>query len=127
MMTDPIADLLTRIRNALMARHTHAVVRFSKIGVYIVEILKQNGFIMDYAVLKDGLTIALKYDENNIPVIVGILRVSKPGCRRYSKKKQIPKIQAGFGISIISTSLGVMSSNDARRRGVGGEIICSVW
>lgn len=127
MLTDPIADLLTRIRNALMARHTHTVVRFSKIGVYIVEILKQNGFITDYTVLKNGLTVTLKYDENNNPIIGGILRVSKPGCRRYSRKKQIPKIQAGFGISIISTSLGVMSSNDARKRGVGGEIICSVW
>ena len=127
MMTDPISDLLTRIRNALMVRRADVKLQSSRMGERIVGILKQRGFIHDYAVSDKDLVVKLKYDEAGLPVIEGIKRVSKPGLRIYSGKSEFPKVQGGLGISIVSTSRGVMTGADAKKQGVGGEVLCTVW
>lgn len=127
MMTDPISDLLTRIRNALMVRRADVKLNASRMGERIVGILKQNGFVHDYSLEDKDLVVKLKYDELGAPVIEGMKRVSKPGLRIYTGKSEIPKVQGGFGISIVSTSRGVMTGADARKQGVGGEVICTVW
>lgn len=127
MMTDPISDLLTRIRNALMVRHADVTLRASRMGERIVGVLKQRGFIHDYALNEKGLVVKLKYDEAGLPVIEGIKRISKPGLRIYTGKSEIPKVRGGLGISIVSTSRGVMTGADAKKQGVGGEVICTVW
>lgn len=127
MMTDPISDLLTRIRNALMVRHADVTLRASRMGERIVGVLKQRGFIHDYSLSEKGLVVKLKYDEAGLPVIEGIKRVSKPGLRIYTGKSEIPKVRGGLGISIVSTSHGVMTGADAKKQGVGGEVICTVW
>ena len=132
MMTDPIADMLTRIRNAGMAEHKTVSMPSSKMKVEIARILKAEGFIRGYD-LRDTnkpqptLRLHLKYDENNKPVIAGLQRVSKPGRRIYAGRKDIPWVNSGLGISIVSTSKGLMTGRDARRAGVGGEVICYVW
>jgi len=131
MNTDPIADMLTRIRNATMARHGYVVMPSSKIKVAVARILRDEGFIQDFDVTQDRpqprLRIWLKYTANRRPVITGLRRVSKPGCRVYTKREEIPWVRSGVGIAIISTPKGVMTDRRARRLGVGGEVICYIW
>ncbi len=130
-MTDPIADMLTRIRNAIMASYDKLEVPCSKIKINVVKILKFEGYIRNYKIIKDNkqgiLVIYLKYNEDKSPVIKGLKKMSKPSCRIYSRCKKIPRVLNGFGINIISTSKGVMTDREAKRMGIGGEIICSVW
>jgi len=130
-MSDPIADLLTRIRNAAMARHGQVPVPHSKLKLAIVSILKEEGFIERYEVVKDHtrpmIRIWLKYDENKKPVLTGLKRVSKPGSRIYTGRGDIPWVYSGLGVAILSTSRGVITGAQARRLGVGGEVLCYVW
>jgi small subunit ribosomal protein S8 len=130
MMTDPIADMLARIRNGLMIGHANVRVRSSKMAQGIAQILKQRGFIEDFALeLEEGrqnLVLKMKYDEAG-PVIEGLRRISKPGLRIYSSKEELPKVRGGLGIAIVSTSRGLMTCGDARKLGVGGEVLCHVW
>ncbi len=131
MMTDPIADMLARIRNASMVRHKTVEIPASKMKLAIAKILKEEGYIEDYRFLQEGpqgkIEIVLKYDENKRPVIAGMRKISKPGRRVYVKKDELPKVVGGYGIAIISTSQGIMTDHEARRRGIGGEVICEVW
>ena len=131
MMTDPIADMLARIRNALMARHKTVEIPASKMKREIARILKEEGYIEDYELVSEGpqgkIVITLKYDENRRPVIAGLKRVSKPGRRVYAGVKKLPRVMGGLGIAIISTSQGIMTDHEARKKGVGGEILCEVW
>lgn len=130
-MTDPIADLLTRIRNALIARHDRVDVPASKIKVAIVRILKDEGFIKNFKVSKDNkqgmIRVFLKYSDRNTPVINGLTRLSKPGCRMYQKAVEIAPVLSGLGVAIVSTSSGVMTDKEARRQNIGGEMICQIW
>ena len=130
-MTDPIADMLTRVRNGLMARLERVDIPSSKVKVSIARILREEGFIKNYKVLKDNkqgvLRIFLKYNNDNTPVIKGLERVSKPSRRVYVGADEIPPVLSGLGLGIITTSKGIMSDREARRQRVGGEIICSVW
>ncbi len=130
-MTDPIADALTRIRNALKSKFPLVVIPGSNMIISIVEILKEEGYIEDFLVKSDGVKrsvhIALKYLDDGRPVINGIERVSKPGRRVYADKENLPKVLNGLGIAIISTSKGLMTSERARQTGVGGEVICKVY
>ncbi len=128
MMTDPVADMLTRIRNASMARHERTLVPASHLKQHIAEILKLEGFIADVRKEEDRtLTIVLKYGRDRTSAIDGIKRVSRPGRRVYVRHDQIPRVLSGLGISIISTSHGLMSDKEARRRKIGGELLCEVW
>jgi len=130
MNTDPVADMLARIRNALLARHEAVEIPFSRLKVRIAEILKQEGFISDFSVQSEfpaALRVQLKYGEGRRPAIVGMRRTSRPGRRVYVRHKQIPHVLNGMGISIISTSHGVVTDRDARKQAVGGEILCEVW
>lgn len=130
-VSDPIADMLTRIRNALMAKHEYVLVPTSRIKLSITRILKEEGFISDYEVLRGKphrvIKIYLKYMDNNQPVISGLERVSKPGLRVYVQKKEIPRVYGGLGIAILSTSKGVKTGQQAWRLGIGGELLCYVW
>ena len=130
-MTDPIADMLTRIRNALVVKHEHVEVPASNIKKAIADILTEEGLIKGYTVIDDGhqgiLKITLKYAPNNERVITGLKRISKPGLRVYARKDEIPKVLGGLGIAIISTSKGVMTDKQARKLGVGGEVLCYIW
>ncbi len=130
-MTDPIADMLTRIRNACAARHEEVEMPFSKMKLRIAEILEREGFIEGYEVVKgesfDTLKIRLKYGPNREPFINGIERVSKPGVRKYAKRKELPRVLGGMGIAILSTSKGVITDKEARELNVGGEVIAYVW
>ncbi len=130
-MTDPIADLLTRIRNALIARHDRVDVPASKIKVAIVRILKDEGFIKNFKVSKDNkqgmIRVFLKYSDRNSPVINGLERISKPGRRVYQKATDIVPVLSGLGVAIVSTSSGVMTDKEARRQNIGGEMICQIW
>ena len=130
-MTDPIADLLTRIRNAGQAGHARVQVPASKVKRAISDILKREGFISDYMLLDDRkqglIEIELKYDGENRSVIRSLHRESKPGCRRYVRADQIPFIRSGLGIAILSTSSGVLTDFEARERNVGGELLCTVY
>jgi len=130
MMTDPIADMLTRIRNAAQAQHEQTVLPSSKLKERLVEILKQEGFIEDYRV-EDGvqktLTIFLKYGRDRQSAFVGMRRSSRPGRRFYVGHRDIPRVQNGMGVAILSTSVGVMTDRDARDKRVGGEVLCEVW
>ena len=130
-VSDPIADMLTRIRNALMARHDSVLIPASKIKLAIARVLKAEGFIIDYEVVKGKshrvIKIHLKYDENNQAVISGLERVSRPGLRVYTGRKEIPRVYGGLGIAIVSTPKGVMTGQQAWREGIGGELICRVW
>lgn len=130
-MSDPIADMLTRIRNATMVSYDTVDIPGSKIKVNIANILKSEGYVKNFKVVEDGkqgkIRIFLKYDENGDPVIGGLKRISKPSRRVYSKNDSIPKILNGYGINILSTSKGLMTDREARKQGIGGEIICSVW
>ena len=130
-MTDPIADLLTRIRNALIARHDRVDVPASKIKVAIVRILKDEGFIKNFKVSKDNkqgmIRVFLKYSDRNTPVINGLERISKPGRRVYQKSADILPVLSGLGVAVVSTSTGVMTDKEARRQNIGGEMICQIW
>jgi len=129
--SDPIADMLTRIRNAIMARHDFVLVPASRIKLSIARTLKEEGFISDYEVLRGKphrvIKIYLKYDENNKTVLSGLERVSKPGLKIYVQRKEIPRVFGGLGIAIMSTPKGVMTGQQAWRHGVGGELLCYVW
>ncbi|MBI3752447.1 MAG: 30S ribosomal protein S8 [Deltaproteobacteria bacterium] len=129
--TDPIADMLTRIRNANHARHKVVEIPSSKLKLEVAKILKEEGYIKDYELIKDNkqgvIKIQLKYDPSKKEVIATIKRVSKPGLRVYVKKDRIPKVLNGLGISILSTSKGILTDKQAREIGVGGELICTVY
>jgi small subunit ribosomal protein S8 len=132
-MTDPIADLLTRIRNGITAAHETVDVPASKLKVEIARILKEQGYIRDYSTRVDPaqpgeiLSIELKYTESRVSVISGLKRISRPGRRTYVDSKHIPKVLGGMGTTILTTSNGVMTGHDARAAGVGGEILAQVW
>ncbi len=130
-ISDPIADMLTRIRNAIMARHDSVLIPTSRMKLAITRILKNEGFVSDYEVLKDKphrvIKVYLKYDDNNQPVLYGLERVSKPGLRVYVQREEIPRVYSGLGIAIVSTAKGVMTGQQAWRQGIGGELLCYVW
>ncbi|RWR10630.1 30S ribosomal protein S8 [Siminovitchia fortis] len=130
-MTDPIADLLTRIRNANMVRHEKLEIPASKIKRDIAEILKKEGFIRDVEFIEDNkqgiIRIFLKYGANNERVITGLKRISKPGLRVYAKANEVPKVLNGLGIALVSTSQGVLTDKEARAKQVGGEVLAYVW
>ena len=131
-MSDPIADMLTRIRNAGMAGHKRTDVPASKVKLEIARILQKERFIGGYKFLDDEgpqglIRVYIKYTPDDEPVINGLERVSKPGLRRYCGVKEIPRVFGGMGVSILSTSRGIMSGREAKKVGVGGEILCSVW
>lgn len=129
--TDPIADMLTRIRNAIQARKKEVSLPSSGIKIEIAKILREEGFIRNYKVIEDKkqgiLSIILKYAEDNQNVITGIRRVSSPGCRIYCTKDSVPKVLDGLGIAIVSTSKGLMSGQKCEETGIGGEVLCSIW
>lgn len=131
MLTDPVADMLTRIRNGLQARHPAVTMPSSKLKVAVAEVLREEGFIQGFQELEESpqkkLRIELKYVDKNVPVVTGIKRVSKPGLRVYSGASEMPRVYGGLGVAIVSTSKGVMSGRRARRMGVGGEVLCHVW
>ncbi len=130
-MTDPIADMLTRIRNANMVRHEKLEVPASKIKKEIAEILKREGFVRDVEFIEDNkqgiIRIFLKYGGNNERVITGLKRISKPGLRVYAKTGEVPRVLNGLGIAIVSTSHGVLTDKEARAKQVGGEVLAYVW
>ena len=132
-MTDPIADMLTRIRNGIQSRHDRVELPASKLKVEIARILKTEGFISNFKVVEEegkpqaSLRVYLKYSDDGEPVIHGIERVSRPGRRVYRGKEEIPQVLGGLGLAIVSTSKGVLSGAEAVRTGVGGEVLCQVW
>ena len=130
-MTDPIADMLTRIRNANTVGHATVEIPASKMKKAIAEILKEEGYIRGYEVTEDGkqgiITVSMKYGPDKTKVISGIKKISKPGLKVYAKADDVPKVLGGLGIAIISTSSGLITDKQARKLGVGGEVICYVW
>ena len=131
-ISDPIADMLTRIRNAIMARHDSVLIPASRMKTSIARIIKDEGFIKDYEVFLRGkpykvLKIYLKYDDKKQPILSGLERISKPGLRVHVQQKGIPRVYGGLGITILSTSKGVMTGQQAWRQGIGGEYLCRVW
>jgi small subunit ribosomal protein S8 len=130
MNTDPVSDMLARIRNALMARHENVEMPHSRLKTRIAEILKKEGYISEFSVNPEWpatLRVQLKYGEGREPAIVGMRRSSRPGRRVYVRHQHIPRVLNGMGISIISTSQGVFTDRDARKQSVGGELLCEVW
>ncbi len=130
--TDPVGDMLTRIRNASRARHEKVLIPASRLKTRIAEVLKQEGYIKDFVVHRDegvqgAITVLLKYSADREPAISEIRRVSRPGLRRYVPTADVPRVLNGLGIAILSTSKGVMVDREARKQNVGGEIICTVW
>ena len=130
-MTDPIADMLTRIRNALMVSRQSVNIPGSKLKICIAEVLKSEGYIRNFKLISSDkqrfLKIYLRYDEKGDSVIGGLKRVSKPSCRVYKRCEDIPKVLNGLGVSIVSTSKGIMTDRQARNSGVGGEVLCLLW
>jgi small subunit ribosomal protein S8 len=130
-ITDQIGDMLTRIRNATMVRHDTVEMPASKLKVAVLKILKEEGFISDYEVIKGKperlIRIRLRYGDNNRSMIAGIERVSKPGLRVYNQHNEIPRVYGGVGVAILSTPKGVVTGQQAKRQGVGGEVLCYVW
>jgi small subunit ribosomal protein S8 len=130
-VSDPIGDTLTRIRNGIMARHDSVLVPMSNMKVALCRVLKEEGFVKDYEVVKGKpsrvIKLQLKYGEKNQSAISGLERVSKPGLRVYVQKGEIPRVYGGLGIAIVSTSKGVMTGQQAWRQGFGGELLCYVW
>lgn len=130
-VTDPIADMLTRIRNAATARHDYVLVPASQMKIAIAKILKEEGFIRDYDILKDTpqrtIRIWLAYTGKKEPVVTALKRVSKPGLRVYVKAQAMPRVREGLGTAIVSTPRGIMTAKQARRLNVGGEVLCYVW
>ena len=130
-VTDPIADMLTRIRNASTARHRELTMPSSRVKREIARILAEEGFIEAYTTAPDGvgesLNVRLKYVEGRTPVVSGIKRISKPGLRVYARKTEIPRVLGGLGLAILSTSHGIMTGQQARKLNLGGEVLCYVW
>lgn len=130
-MTDPIADLLTRIRNASSALHKNVKIPASKIKNEIVRVLKEEGYIENSEIIKaepqDVLKVYLKYTPENKPVIINLSRISKPGLRKYSSSKSVPQVMGGLGIAILSTPKGILTDRQAKRENIGGEVLCYVW
>ena len=131
-VSDPIADMLTRIRNANMAEKVSVEVPSSKIKIEIAKLLKSEGFVSDYSIIKidenkQSLAINLKYTADREPVIQGLQRVSKPSCRKYVNGDEVPRVLGGIGIAILSTSKGVITDTEARKQNIGGEILCYIW
>jgi len=130
-LTDPIADLLTRIRNATIVKHRDVSIPLSRMKVEIAKVLKEEGYILNYKVINDNkqgiLKINLKYTKDNQSVISGLKRVSKPGCRIYCKKDSVPKVLDGLGILIVSTSSGIATGKKCEDLDVGGEVLCQIW
>ena len=130
-MSDPIADMLTRIRNASMVAHETVDIPASKLKVELAKLMKEEGFISDYAVKEDGkfkvITVTLKYDANHKPVITKLERISKPGLRHYSKAKNLQKVLGGLGVAVVSTPKGLLTDRKARKENVGGEVLAFVW
>jgi small subunit ribosomal protein S8 len=131
MTSDPIADMLTRVRNAIASRHPKVDVPASHLKTEIARILKEEGYIANFKVAEEGvkrvIKIYLKYSPTNAPVITRIERVSRPGCRVYVGRDDIPRVQGGLGINILTTARGVMTGRTAHREGVGGEVLCQIW
>ncbi len=129
--TDTISDMLTRIRNACLVGHTKTKVPTTKMTRSIAKVLQEEGFIEDFVEegegIKKHLVISLKYKKNRQPIIKTLKRISKPGLRVYSNRKELPKVLGGIGIAIVSTSRGIMTDREARRQGIGGEVLCHVW
>jgi small subunit ribosomal protein S8 len=130
-MTDPIADMLTRVRNASLAHHGEVVLPASRVKAEIARILVEEGFIASYdSRVEEGhdhLVLTLKYVEGRTPVVTGLKRISKPGLRVYARKTEIPRVLGGLGVAILSTSHGIMTGQQARRQNLGGEVLCYVW
>jgi len=130
-MTDPIADMLTRIRNAVSARHDYVNIPASKMKASIAKVLKDEGFIRDYEVVEEGprrlMRVHLSYTDSREPLLNGLKRVSRPGLRVYVQKREIPRVYNGLGIAILSTPKGVMAGQQAWRQQTGGEVLCYVW
>ena len=130
-VNDPVGDMVTRIRNASRARHDKVVIPASKLKLEVARVLKDEGFIADYvlheAKPQSQITVQLKYGPDRTPVITGIKRVSKPGLRRYTTSREIPRVLGGMGVCVLTTSRGIMSDNEARKQKVGGEILCTVF
>ncbi len=130
-LSDPIADMLTRIRNAIMARHDFVLVPSSRTKLSIARILRDEGFISDYEVLRGKphrvIKVYLKYGDDNQSVLSGLERISKPGLRVYVQRKEIPRVYGGLGVAILSTPKGVMTGQKAWRLGIGGELLCYIW
>ena len=130
-MTDPVADFLTRVRNANMVHHERVEIPASKMKKAIAEIFKSEGYIKDCEFIDDGkqgiIRVYLKYGPNKEKVITGLKRISKPGLRVYAKKDEVPKVLGGLGTALISTSQGIMADRDARKQGLGGEVVCYIW
>ena len=131
MISDPISDMLTRVRNALQARHPKVDVPSSKLKMELARILKEEGYILNFKLVEEGpaktIRLYLKYTATNEPVISKIERISKPGCRIYAGSKEIPKVLGGLGVNILTTSRGIMTGADAHKAGVGGEVLCRIW
>lgn len=131
MMTDPVADMLTRLRNASLAKHTEVTMPASQLKHQIARILKDEGYIVDYELVQDPpqgtLKVSLKYGEDRMPALSGLKRVSKPGLRVYTGKSRIPRVLGGLGTVIISTPKGLMTGRDAWRQNLGGEVVAYVW
>lgn len=130
-VTDPVADLLTRIRNAIVARHAVVKVPHSKFKLELARVLKEEGYVRNFKVVDEAprktMKILLKYDDRGGSVINGMKRISSPGCRVYANRTDLPSVYGGLGIAILSTSRGVMTGHHAKEAGVGGEILCHVW
>jgi len=130
-ITDSIADMLTRLRNANAARHDHVLIPASRMKMEIAKILKTEGFIADYQIVdrppQSQLRLQLRYGPKRTQILTGIRRVSRPGLRIYRKRAEVPQVRGGLGVAILSTSRGIMTDKDARRLSVGGEVICYVW
>ena len=130
-VTDPVADMLTRVRNASLAKHNIVTLPSSKMKIEIAQILKKEGFIADFEITgdkpKQAMKITLKYDEKGKPIISGLERISKPGMRVYVQRGDIPRVYGGLGIAMVSTSRGLMTGSRAYHQGIGGEFICKVW
>jgi small subunit ribosomal protein S8 len=131
MLTDPISDYLTRLRNGLKAEHEEVVIPSSRLKREMSRILKEQGYISDFEVFQaekgEAIRVTLRYTEDRDPVISGMERVSRPGRRRYVAKDDVPRVQGGMGTAIVSTSTGVMTGHEARKKGVGGEVVAYVW
>jgi small subunit ribosomal protein S8 len=131
MLTDPIADYLTRIRNAISSGHDEVAIPASRLKLEMSRILKEQGYIRDFnkqpAAVGEAINIRLKYTEDRRPVILGLERISRPGRRRYVDHKHVPRVDGGTGTAIVSTSVGVMTGHEAKQRGVGGEVVAYIW
>ncbi len=130
-VTDQVSDMLTRIRNAALARQDHALIPASKLKLEVAKILKAQGYIQKYDLVDDKrhgqIRVHLRYVQNREPVIAGLRRISRPGVRIYVDKDHIPRVLGGLGVAVLSTSQGVLTDREARRRGIGGEVLCYVW